>query len=210
MPKRKISNPLALAVLASLLERPMHPYELASTLRERGKEQSVKLNYGTLYTVVEALQRDGLITPQETLREGRRPERTVYRIEEAGRTELRDWLRELLGRPVKEYPQFMAGLSFAGVLPPDEAAEVLRERERLLAEQVERLRSTLAGYLAGSADRPPLPRIFLVEHDYELALLEADLGFTRRLLRDIDEGTLDGLRLWASFHAGEEGAARAP
>ena len=53
--RTSISNPLALAVLACLHERPMHPYEMASTMRERGKEQSIKLNYGSLYTVVDNL-----------------------------------------------------------------------------------------------------------------------------------------------------------
>ncbi len=31
------SNPLALAVLVLLFERPMHPYEIAATLRIRNK-----------------------------------------------------------------------------------------------------------------------------------------------------------------------------
>ena len=83
--RRSISNPLALAVLACLHERPMHPYEMASTMRERGKEQSIKLNYGSLYTVVDSLARSGLIEAMEATREGRRPERTVYRLTEAGR-----------------------------------------------------------------------------------------------------------------------------
>ena len=55
MTRRRVSNPLALAVLACLTERPMHPYEISTTLRTRGKEQSIKLNYGSLYAVVEAL-----------------------------------------------------------------------------------------------------------------------------------------------------------
>ncbi len=206
MTKRKVSNPLALAVLAVLGERPMHPYEIASILRERGKEHSVKLNYGSLYTVVEALQRGGLIVAHETLREGRRPERTVYRLTEAGRVELRDWLRELLGRPAKEYPQFVAGLTFLPVLPPAEAAVVLRERERLLDEQVETLRSALATWQAGGPDRPGLPRLFLIEGEYELAMWEAELGWVRRLVGEIEDGTFDGLRLWASFH--EPGATQ--
>ena len=67
MTKRKVSNPLALAVLACLFERPMHPYEMAMTMRERGKDQSIKLNYGSLYTVVEALQQRGLIAAQEPI-----------------------------------------------------------------------------------------------------------------------------------------------
>ncbi len=50
MTKRKVSNPLALAVIACLAEQPMHPYEMATTMRERAKHESIKLNYGSLYT----------------------------------------------------------------------------------------------------------------------------------------------------------------
>ena len=63
MARRKISNPLALAVLACLYERPMHPYEMATTMRTRNKDESVKLNYGSLYSVVDALQRAGSSRP---------------------------------------------------------------------------------------------------------------------------------------------------
>src|SRR3954462_11562199 len=96
MSRRRVSNPLALAVLSCLNEKPMHPYEISTTLRSRGKEQSIKLNYGALYSVVENLTRHGLIEAQETVRDGRRPERTVYRITTAGRDEHDDWLAELL------------------------------------------------------------------------------------------------------------------
>ena len=110
MPPRRRSNPLSLAVLACLVERPMHPYEMGTTMRTRGQDQSIKLNYGSLYTVVEALARAGLIDAQETARAGKRPERTVYAITEAGRREFVDWLSELLRTPMKEWPQYEAGL----------------------------------------------------------------------------------------------------
>lgn len=38
------SNLLALAVLICLLERPMHSYEMATVMRPRGNEESIKLN----------------------------------------------------------------------------------------------------------------------------------------------------------------------
>ena len=56
MTTRNRSNPLALAVLICLYERPMHPYEVATTLRQRGKHESVRLNYGSLYSVVASLE----------------------------------------------------------------------------------------------------------------------------------------------------------
>ena len=58
-----------------------------------------------------------------------------------------------------------------------------------------------------------VPRVFLVETDYERALVEADLVFTRRLADDIESAALDGVEHWRSFHtsegeasAGEKGA----
>src|ERR1700677_1360579 len=135
--KRPFSNPLALAVLVLLYERPMHPYEMATTLRERGKEQSIKLNYGSLYTVIEQLLREQWIGVKEILKEGRRPEKTVYQLKPAGETELIDWMRELVSSPVKEYPQFEAALSLLPVLPPEEVAALLEIRLGLLKKTLE-------------------------------------------------------------------------
>ena len=70
---RKISNPLALAVLVLLFEKAMHPYEMAATLKQRGKEQSIKLRYGSLYTVIGQLGREGFIEAVGTERAGGRP-----------------------------------------------------------------------------------------------------------------------------------------
>src|SRR5690242_21727756 len=106
----------------------MHPYEISTTLRTRGKEQSIKLNYGSLYSVVESLQKHGLITSREPTRAGRRPERTVYEITPAGVDEFEDWLAELLSTPVRDYHSLEAGLSLMAGLPPDEVARLLEER----------------------------------------------------------------------------------
>src|ERR687886_2889586 len=145
--ERKVSNPLALAVMALLYERPMHPYEMVSLMRERGKHESVRLRYSSLYSVVETLQREGLIVALETQREGRRPERTVYGLTEAGRVEFLGWLRELLREPVKEYTQFAAGLTFLPALPPEEAAALLEERVHLLEGEIGEMRSRLDGVM---------------------------------------------------------------
>src|SRR5579871_393550 len=126
--ERRFSNPLALAVLVLLYERPMHPYEMATTLRERGKEQSIKLNYGSLYTVIEQLAREKWIAVKQILKEGRRPEKTIYELTPAGEIELVEWMRELVSSPVKEYPQFEAALSLLPALPPEEVIQLLQIR----------------------------------------------------------------------------------
>jgi DNA-binding PadR family transcriptional regulator len=195
MAKRKISNPLALAVLSLLVERPMHPYEMSSTMRERVKEASIKLNYGSLYSVVDALVKHGLIEVHETVREGRRPERTVYAITDAGRDELVDWLSELFASPVKEFTQFEAALSLMPVLPPEQVARLLSTRRMRLEAEIVGTRALLEEM----ANRG-MPYLFGIESDYATTLREAELKFVDRLIRQINDGTLDGVDVWRRAH----------
>jgi DNA-binding PadR family transcriptional regulator len=187
---------LALAVLTLLFERAMHPYEMAATLRERHKEESIKLRYGSLYSVVEQLQRDHLIAPHETSRHGRRPERTVYTITDAGRTELIAWMNDLLRRPVKEYPHFMAALSLLPVLPPTTVTALLTERLRHLDLGIQARHGVHAGLLQSG-----LPPLFLIEGDYEIALMEAEHRFVRELIERIEQDPAKLAPIWPDFHA---------
>lgn len=193
--KRKVSNPLALAVLSLLTERPMHPYEMSSTLRERAKEQSIKLNYGSLYSVVEALLRHKLIDVHETIREGKRPERTVYAITDAGRTEYVDWLSELLSVPVKEFTQFEAALSLMPGLPPDEVARLLRTRRVRLDAEIVGTRAVMA-----EMHRQGLPYLWAIEADFLVRLREAEYDFVDDLIKKIENGTLEGIDFWRRVH----------
>jgi DNA-binding PadR family transcriptional regulator len=195
MPARKRSNPLALAVLTCLYERPMHPYEMAQTLRSRAKHESVRLNYGSLYGVVESLERQGLVRAVETFREGRRPPRTVYEITDAGRTEMDDWLSELLAVPIKEFPQYEAALSFLPGVPPDEAVTLLRRRCEAIEVRLDQMQAS-----DDIATKRGLPRLFSIEGEYEMALLRTELEFTRSLIADIESGSLPGLDDWRSWH----------
>jgi DNA-binding PadR family transcriptional regulator len=199
------NNPLALAVLMCLYERPMHPYEVATTLRQRHKNESVRLNYGSLYAVVGSLEKRGLIETSEVEREGRLPERTVYRITELGRVEAHDWLAELLSKPVKEYPAFEAGLSFLPALPPDETLALLAER----AMDLELGLASSRG-LREHLETRGLPRLLWVEAEYAAQMQEAELGYVRQLIADISSGELGGMEWWRAIHAGDLADAPPP
>jgi DNA-binding PadR family transcriptional regulator len=198
MARQRMANMLALAVLALLNERPMHPYEMSTTMRERHKEASIKLTYGSLYTVVDSLARAGYIAARETVREGRRPERTIYEITTSGRTELYDWMSELISVPDKEYLRFEAALSLLAVLTPDDALHLLTERRNRL---VLRLEHAHAGQAL--AAREGLPRLFTLETEYVNALTEAELHYVDQLIRTISERTLDGIHIWDAIHTHE-------
>jgi DNA-binding PadR family transcriptional regulator len=192
--RRKVSNLLALSLLTLLTERPMYPYEMASMLRQRGKDNAIKINWGSFYTVVQNLEKNGFIEAVEVAREGRQPERTTYQITDAGRAELRDWLRELLSVPEREHSSFEAALSEAAVLPPDELIDLLQQRLATLEEA----NSLLQGELETLVTQ--LPRLFLIESEYYLAQRRAEEDWLRGLLKEFTGGTFPGLDAWRRFH----------
>ncbi|HEY1570126.1 MAG TPA: PadR family transcriptional regulator [Pseudonocardiaceae bacterium] len=194
--RRKVGNLLALAVLSALMERPMHPYEMASVLRERGKDQDMRIKWGSLYTVVGNLEKHGLVAATESVRQGGRPERTVYRLTDAGRAELVDWVSELLATPEPEQPRFAAALSVMATLPPAEATRLLRER--LATLRAELISDEQA--LAGTARQ--VPRLFLVEDEYALAMRRAEADWLAALVDELTAGTFPGLDGWQRFHSG--------
>ena len=185
MVKRKITNTLALALLGLLLERPMHPYEMATTLRERYKDNSFKINPGSLYDTVESLTRHGWIEPVETVRDGKRPERTVYAHTELGRGEFVAWLDELLRTPVAEYPKFIAAVSYLGALGPERAADALEERARHLTERIKGAGTALDETVGKGA-----PRLFMIEVEYARHTWQAELDWCRRTVAEIRDGSL--------------------
>lgn len=185
MPKQKRSNLLALAILSLLHERPMHPYEIGVTMRQRGISDSIKLNTGSLYAVIDGLLKNKLIQPVGTEREGKHPERTIYEPTAAGKEEFFEWLRSLLRTPAKEYPQFTAGLSFLAHLTPQEAIDILKERGQTLIKQIQDNRSSMEATLAMGVDR-----LFVIEQEYSLALLEAEWNWLGQLIKAIEDGVM--------------------
>jgi DNA-binding PadR family transcriptional regulator len=181
----RVGNLLGLAVLSLLRERPMHPYEISSLMRERGLSASIKLNYGSLYSVIEGLRAKGLIAVKATQREGNHPERTIYQVTEAGVTELLDRLRYLVGTPVKEYPRFVAGLTFLAQLEPSTVLGLLDQRVGSLSAGILDLKGVLDPLLKNG-----LERLYLIEIEYELAMMRAELDWVRSFMADIEKGEL--------------------
>jgi DNA-binding PadR family transcriptional regulator len=179
-------TPLALAVLSLLLERPMHPYEMKVLMQERGHDRVIKIKGASVYDAVERLNRLGFIQPLETSREGRRPERTVYSLTEPGRGELLEWLRELISRPVAEYPQFAAALAFmAGVGNEKEVVALLNWRVVALQAEIAAAETVIEGTLDHG-----VPRMFIMEEEYAQAMRRAELDFVRQLIADLESGEL--------------------
>lgn len=187
-------GPLAVAALGLLAEEPRHPYDIAYTMQTRRMNEHIKLSMGTLYHVVDQLQRLGWIHPTETAREGRRPERTIYALTPEGRRHLEDRLRELIAQPAREYSSFEAGLTFMHQLPAEEAAVLLRRRADALREQID-----LWNYALEQLRGRGLGRLALIEVEMVQDARSFQRDWCLRIADEIDSGTLE----WETHATGQ-------
>jgi DNA-binding PadR family transcriptional regulator len=173
-----------LSVLALLREAPMHPYQMQRLLRLRHKDEILVLRRGSLYHAIARLLRTGLIAVEKTEREGKRPERTTYRITPAGLSAFLEELRKIVATPRRESSEFMAAMSFLVHLNPKEACSYLKERTQSLEIEITQ---RIAGIAAASSH---VARINLIESEFLLAMLKAELTWVRVLEQEIRNGKL--------------------
>jgi|SRR6185312_4438320 len=169
-------NLWALTVLCLLRQRPMHPYEIQRLIRERKKEDFLDLKRGSLYHAIARLQQDGFIESIETTREGRRPERTIYRLTEDGEKELLTRLRELLAKPARDSSPFFAAVSFLAHLAPNDVVERLESRVQVLEEEIAGIDAAVSDLL------PRIGRLVLLEAEYARAMREAELRWVQSVI----------------------------
>ena len=192
-------SPLALSILELLDERPMHPYELASTMKVRHHDEFIRLNFGTLYHTVDSLERGGWILPVEREKEGKRPERTIYQLTDTGREVLLRVVGELLAEPRREYPHFAAGLMFMHHLSAATAAQHLNARWHALEAHVEKL-VRIMGELRAAG----VTRLALIELEHKVAMLKAEGQWVQTLEREVADGRLE----WAAGIESGQGRLR--
>jgi DNA-binding PadR family transcriptional regulator len=170
------SSPLQLVVLALVFEEPMHPYRMHALIKQRGKDQVANVaQRNSVYQTIRVLERAGLIRARETSRDERRPERTTYEITDEGRRTLRTWMEEMIATPAREFPDFPAALSQVAGLPPDELRTLLERRIAALEKRLSEIPLTYPG----------LPRVFLLESEYQAAMIRGELDWLRTLVEDL-------------------------
>jgi DNA-binding PadR family transcriptional regulator len=177
---------VALSVLNLLNERPMHPYEMRMLIRERGHDRAFRIRESSVYDTVSRLADRGYIEPVEVSREGRRPERTVYAITEAGRDELDAWLWELASEPAEEYPSFAAPLMFIYSLGLDRTIAAFTQRAAKIDAQVSASDAYRQAY---GTELPDFPRIFAIEEEYAQAMRRAEIAWLRSTIAELRDGT---------------------
>ncbi|HWS38785.1 MAG TPA: PadR family transcriptional regulator [Actinoplanes sp.] len=185
MPKRALENPLVLAILGLLLERPMHPYDVLTELRGRSAHQAAAITRGSVYDIVAALAGAGWIHETARLRQGNRPERTVYALTASGREELIRRLDDQIRNPRRDFTPFLGAVAYLGALGRAGAVDALTERARRLRERTTDDERRLAEVLGQG-----LERLFMIEAEFAIHQAHAELAWIDAVLEEIRTGGL--------------------
>lgn len=168
----------------------MHPYRMHEVIKERGKDRVANVaQRNSVYQSIDRLQRAGLITVLTTTRDERRPERTVYAITPDGWFTLRDWTADMLASPSRDYPEFPAALASLMVLSPEDVTAHLARRSADLRAALDEDRQAMTVV-------PDLPRLFLLDEEYSIAVREAELRWVDGVLEALRSGELTWSEEW--------------
>jgi DNA-binding PadR family transcriptional regulator len=171
-------------VLCLLQAGPLHPYGIQRLIKLWGKDQVVNVGQrANLYKTIRRLDEAGLIAVRQTEREQQYPERTVYEVTGEGRGVAVRWLTDMLTARRNEFPEFPAALSFAMLLGPAGLRDALEQRATRVREELDRLNRELT-------QNPELPRVTLLETEYQRATLGAESAWLDGVVQDLQSGAL--------------------
>ena len=168
-----MSSDADIVLLSLLAEQPRHGYDLDRVIEQRGYRQWTSLAFSSVYYLLKRLSERGLLEPDE----GSQGRRTVFRLTEAGRRELRKAAGERVLAPAPPSAGVLPALNAYSRLDDPALAALLARRAEALLGRLDELRA-----LRAQVDEEHALAIF----DYEILRQEADLAWTRSLLKKAD------------------------
>ena len=181
---------LGLVVLGMLIDEPMHVYRMQKLLKLWGKDKVVNIRRSaSIYQTIERLIRLELVDVRKTVQTASHPDRIVYGISASGRSTLRAWLREMLASVGGEFPNFPAAVSMLALLTPEDAQASFNVRVEAIKGELKQLEEDMQA--AGD-----VPRLFLLEDAYRIAILEAELRWLSATISDMESGSLSWTEEW--------------
>jgi DNA-binding PadR family transcriptional regulator len=147
--------PIHHAVLALLFGGDSHGYELKAEFEQSIGPQWGEINIGHLYQVLERLERDGFVTKREVPQPGR-PDKNLYTLTAAGRTELDEWLATPFVRQSGYRDDFFLKLFAAARLGHEAVDQVVRVQRKAYLRELASLED-----LRGRHQGDPLVRLLI-------------------------------------------------
>jgi DNA-binding PadR family transcriptional regulator len=131
-----------LMLLGALMEKPMNAYEMKKNMEFRNIKSWVKISSPSIYKNLVALKKKGYLEG-ETVREGEMPEKTIYSINEKGKSYFFSLMQRYSRDPGTIYIDFMAFVANLHIVEPLKGIELIKELQTSLSEKIGYIRSNI-------------------------------------------------------------------
>jgi len=155
------------SLLAILAQGPCYGYQLRSEF-ERRTGSSSALNVGQIYSTLERLERDGLVSRGAADEAGH----VYWQITDAGRGEARAWLASPVERNAGTRDELAIKLALAATLPGADVFEVISTQRQTSAARLETLRGAV---VEGSGFEGPEDLAWKIITDATIFAAEAEV-----------------------------------
>ena len=177
-------NTLRYIILGLLGARPMTGYDIKQAF-DRALASYWNAGNSQIYTTLKNLSQAHLVE-SEVIVQTSRPNRKVYRLTAAGRTELDHWLAEEVPERFSK-DEFLIKLFFCGEIADELALRHLQEHRESLLKQLAHMEWVRQEYTTRPTRRPRLLEYQMLVREYKEATLKAGLEVTERAIVRLQE-----------------------
>jgi DNA-binding PadR family transcriptional regulator len=117
-------------ILAALLSRPMHGYEIKKTY-DQTLSGLVTLHHNQLYPTLRRFEEMGAVR-REAMEQQGKPDRHIYHLTDHGLSELRAMLRDFPHAIARNDMEFYVRFALFGFLEPEDRVKILQTRLQAL------------------------------------------------------------------------------
>lgn len=117
-------------ILAALLSRPMHGYEIKKAY-DQTLGGLVMLHHNQLYPALRRFEAIGAVRCEAIEQQGK-PDRHIYHLTDHGLSELREMLRDFSPATARNDMEFYVRFALFGFLEPDDRVKILQTRIQAL------------------------------------------------------------------------------
>lgn len=172
-----------LLVMGFLLDRPMHGYQINREAKKHRMDSWANIYAPMVYKTVTKLEKDGMIKNSKVEREGRMPERRIYRLTSRGKERLAQLVEKSLKDRNLTYDLSSLGYFFIVALPKERALECLNQRKSLAERTIKSLNERRAEFKG----KTPINRLLVLEKDVDR--FKSELSHLKKLIKRVTNCT---------------------
>lgn len=144
MKREPLPNPAQLALLSLLAEKPMHAYEIAQLIEERGMREWTAIGFSSVYYALKKMHLAGWLTQRQAESEIGGPQRNIYALTPAGYKLWKTAVITAISEPHPGDNPFLIGISAIPLLDHSDTKrallgylDILYKKELHLTEKIQ-------------------------------------------------------------------------